>query len=1060
MTSIPWRRTSGAVLVAGLLCGSTALAQSSVIIGTVLNTETKQPAADVVVTATSPNLQGEQTVVTDAQGQYRIPQLPPGTYALRFEKESFKPFARSDVQLRLNRTIRVNVELLPEAFTEEVTVIPLAPTIDVGSTSTGVNVGDDFIRRIAVNRPGGKGGAARSFDSLAELAPGAQTDTFGVSVNGATSPENGYLVDGISTGDPSVGINASPMTVEFVQDVNVITGGYMPEFGRSTGGVITAATKSGSNEFHGTVFANLTPGALEGKRELVVSQGSAISGVTKLHNLGDFGATLGGPILKDKLWFFAGLAPSVTRFAHERAFNSFDVTYDDQGKASRVVDGRGFFATTPIPGSQRTYFADSSSVQYMGKLTYLINQDHNVSLSLLGTPSTTGGNGKLLVDPQQGTVILTRMSSSPAYHTALVQDASARTLGAAYAGAFMDKRLLVDANAGWFHQISSQLPSDGSKIGSDEGLAGTARVTYATLNKFPRALTEFESVPDADTYCGTTLAEQRLRCQVTNYNLGGGAIFDSKLDRYQVNTKLTYILNNFGGSHIIKAGADAEFLSYDNRKAYTGGVLLQEAEVATGVLGWTDARRYGYLHAPDDPQVLMVRESHSTSNTVGGFLQDSYTIASMVTINAGLRYDAQWLYGSDGKLAFSMGNQVSPRLGVIVDPMRNGRSKLFASFSRYYEQVPIRMLDRGYPPDPRYVANHYAKDTNHPNGCDPSTVEGQRACVDPNSHNEVATPESSRDPSRLYSGGKAEARPVDPDIKPQSSDELALGGEYEVMTSTRVGLTYTHRKMNAVIEDMSRDEGNTYFLGNPGFGFAKDFPEAKRDYDAATVYLTRSFSDGWLAQASYTWSRLYGNYAGLYRPETNQLDPNTNADFDIIPILQNRTGLLPADRTHAIKLFGAKEVALTQKLVANVGLSYRGSSGTPINYLGAYLRYGQGETFILPRGSGGRTPWINTIDTSLGLTYRLAKEQSVAFTVDLFNLFNFQGVTSVDNTYTTATVYPVANGKKGDLPGSVQKAPDSDPKVFLTDDDVNPNFGKPTQYQPPRQVRLGLRYTF
>ena len=102
------------VLLMGLCTG--AWAQSSTIIGTVINAQSRQPVANVVVTATSPNLQGEQTVVTDSQGNYRIAQLPPGVYTLRFEEEGYKPYARSDIQLRINRTIRVNVELLPESL--------------------------------------------------------------------------------------------------------------------------------------------------------------------------------------------------------------------------------------------------------------------------------------------------------------------------------------------------------------------------------------------------------------------------------------------------------------------------------------------------------------------------------------------------------------------------------------------------------------------------------------------------------------------------------------------------------------------------------------------------------------------------------------------------------------------------------------------------------------------------------------------------------------------------------------------------------------------------------
>ncbi|WP_164019153.1 YfbK domain-containing protein [Pyxidicoccus trucidator] len=183
---------------------------SSVIIGTVIDAQSRQPIADAVVTATSPALQGEQTVVTDAKGNFRIPQLPPGVYTLRFEKEQFKPYARSDVQLRPNRTIRINAELLPESLGAVVELSGAPPTIDVGSTTAGVNVDQEFIKRIAVARPGGKGGAARSFESLAETRPGARSDNYGVSISGTSSPERGYVVDGLSTSDPASGINASP----------------------------------------------------------------------------------------------------------------------------------------------------------------------------------------------------------------------------------------------------------------------------------------------------------------------------------------------------------------------------------------------------------------------------------------------------------------------------------------------------------------------------------------------------------------------------------------------------------------------------------------------------------------------------------------------------------------------------------------------------------------------------------------------------------------------------------------------------------------------------------
>ncbi|RKG88075.1 TonB-dependent receptor [Corallococcus terminator] len=1054
-------RETGVVLAAGLLYGSAAFAQSSVILGTVINTEDKKPAADVVVTATSPNLQGEQIVVTDAQGNYRIPQLPPGTYTLRFEKESFKPYARPEIQLLLNRTIRVNVELLPDNFSSTQEIIGSPPTIDVGSTNTGVNVDQEFIKRIAVARPVGKGGATRSFESLAELAPGAQSDQYGVSINGTTSPENGYVVDGLSTNDPAFGVNASPLSIEFVQDVNIITGGYMPEFGRSTGGVINAVTRSGSNEFHGSVFANWTPGAFEGNRKLVIEDGTTVTGLNALSNLGDFGATLGGPILKDKLWFFAGFTPAFQRYEHTRALNAF--TLNDDGDIA--TDANGFSVVQEIPGSQRKYFADSRTIQYMGKLTYLINQDHNVSFSLNGTPTVSGGLGKLSISPRTGGL--------PGAQTTRPEDigqtenrANSTGLGLKYAGAFMDKKILIDANAGWFHQTASTPPADGSAIGDTTGLAGYALAQYTGR----RPLTTFESIPNAEQYCGTTTAEQTLRCPATNYLVGGpGFMSEATLDRYQINAKGTYLLNALG-THVFKAGVDAEFLSYDQKKAYSGSVFWQEAAAAYNgatVPIWSDNRRYGYQTAPDSPVFETLQQTSTSGTTIGGFLQDSWSIANRVTLNLGVRYDVQSMYGGDGNLALQLGNQWSPRLGAVLDPFANGRAKLFVNFARYYEQVPLNMMDRAFPGERRFGARRFLAEPGAAGGCDPSTLEGQRgSCADPGLV--VPRAESSLNANEFYSGGLVQNQAVDPDISPQSSDEFVVGGEYELLANTRLGATYTHRNMGKVIEDMSRDDGNTYFLGNPGSGFAKEFPTPVRDYDAVTVYLNRTFTDGWLAQASYTWSRLYGNYPGLFRPENNQLDPNILADFDLIDLLANRSGLLPFDRTHAIKVFGAKEINFSNALSASIGLSYRGNSGQPINYLGAYPGYGQDETFILPRGTGGRTPWINSVDSNVGVNYRISKDNVVTFTLDVFNLFNFQGVDSVDESYTFAQVLPVfdeatqtpgtaADLPTADSPGSVPRA---DIEGNLAFEDVNKNFKNPDRYQAPRQIRFGVRYTF
>ena len=138
--------------------------------GNVLDASTPRPVADVVVTATSPALQGERVVVTDASGLYRVPQLPPGTYTLRFEKETYRPYTRTGIEVTADRTLRLNVELLPEvAGSETVTVVGTPPVVDVGSSTVGTTISNDFVRNLAVSAP--TASAVRTAPSTRWLPP-------------------------------------------------------------------------------------------------------------------------------------------------------------------------------------------------------------------------------------------------------------------------------------------------------------------------------------------------------------------------------------------------------------------------------------------------------------------------------------------------------------------------------------------------------------------------------------------------------------------------------------------------------------------------------------------------------------------------------------------------------------------------------------------------------------------------------------------------------------------------------------------------------------------------
>jgi hypothetical protein len=345
-----------------------------------------------------------------------------------------------------------------------------------------------------------------------------------------------------------------------------------------------------------------------------------------------------------------------------------------------------------------------------------------------------------------------------------------------------------------------------------------------------------------------------------------------------------------------------------------------------------------------------------------------------------------------------------------------------------------------------------------PGGCDPIKDPNGDGCRGVNSRPQFGNPS----PNILWNRTGGDKVPVDPDVSPESSDEVVVGGEYEVFPDARIGVSYTHRYLNRAIEDMSRDEASTYFIGNPGYGIASDFPKAKRNYDKVDFYFTKTFANTWLAQASYSISTLRGNYAGLFRPETAQLDPNINSDFDLRSLLPNRDGPLPGDATHQIKLYGAKDFLLPGDQDILVGVSFRTRSGTPLNYLGSHPLYGANEVFILPRGSAGRGDWIHNFDARLGYSVKLGKQSQVGFTVDVFNLFNFQGATTRDQTYTTTDVLPIAGGTQADLPTKTSpgKLRHSDGTPFDPKSELAPNFLNPTAYQDPRQFRFGAKVTF
>jgi hypothetical protein len=257
-------------VVSTLLIAGAAQAQtgSSVVQGGVVDAVTRKPVGEAIVTVTSPSLQGEQTVLTDSSGYYRAPTLPAGVYTLRVDKDGYDSFEQKNVNVRGEVTLRMNVFLIPrkvEGKAEEIEITERAPVIDVGSSSVSTTFSEDMIKRLPLSRPDvARGGGVRSYEAVAAAAPQARGDAYGTSISGSTSPENRFSINGLSVNDSAYGINTTPLSVDFLKEVRVDTGGYLPEFGRALGGIVNATVKSGSNEIRGSAWTNVTPGVLEG----------------------------------------------------------------------------------------------------------------------------------------------------------------------------------------------------------------------------------------------------------------------------------------------------------------------------------------------------------------------------------------------------------------------------------------------------------------------------------------------------------------------------------------------------------------------------------------------------------------------------------------------------------------------------------------------------------------------------------------------------------------------------------------------------------------------------
>ncbi len=1064
-----------------LLFATVASAQTTgTIIGVVTDASTGKPVAGAPVIATSPNQQGEQTAVTDNGGAYRFNLLPPGQYRLfvpAFTGQTpdnktveYREADRSDIVVRIDKTLRANLALVPSSVQLEEQVVRTgnAPVVNIGTAETGSVVTKEFLASVPVGR---------DFAAAAIVAPGAQGDQFGVGFAGAGSPENNYILDGMNVTDPAFGTQGANLLTNFVEELNIKSGSFMPEYGRATGGIVNVVTKSGSNEFHGSVFGNLQPGALSPAAKVIGRDAEAIatqSAQSKNYHA-DFGFEVGGPVMKDRLWFYLGFAPILDHTVSERYYQR--LTEDPAHPGQVLRDAGTGLATGTRVGSSSYYTNSNSQYQVTGKLTYLFNENHNVSLSLYTDPQSTSGLANANA----------RESSGFIYGNTSSTDAIGR-----YAGKFIDKHLIVEAQGGLHHQTNKDDPQ--TVQGVDQ--RNTAGVQWQLVHP----LTDFYTPAElGSAYAPCTSTATFNPCPVTRFVTGGRAFLaDDKLDRFGGKLSASGLFSALG-HHNVKGGIDIERSNFDRTKSYGGNEFIRERNTSAFGLTFQDYRGYGVVTDPfasaSNPGFGYVPQTvNSISNSRAYYLQDSWSLIDALTVNFGVRWETQDMYkaGATGPANLAINDSIAPRVQAVYDFTGQGRSAIKATWGRFYENIPLDMGDRSFGGETQIQSTREYCVQASP------TVGGTPASCD-RIPNATFNPTLGR--NTTYNQYGAGIVPVDPSLKGQYVDQYGGSIEYEFLPDFSAAFTYDGRRLGRVIEDMSSDDGNTFFIANPGeskpFTFTNpdgtktnvnprtvttvdavtlrpymvNEPKPDRRYDGFTFELRKNFSKRWLASASYTYSLFRGNYPGLFRSENGQLDPNILSEYDVVSLLPNKYGPLPSDIPHAFKVYGSYIFDITNRFNVQAGGALRSHSGTPLNYLGAHPEYGPGEAFILPRGSAGRTPFVTNVDLRGALEYVITPPYAVKFTLDVFNVLNSQNALTIDQNYTYDAVQPIVggqcskrNGGEGKNPLSTAVSDCADLAYLRTVDGrpitTNRNFGRPTSYQAPLSVRFGLSLAF
>jgi outer membrane receptor protein involved in Fe transport len=1000
------------------------------------------PSAFVRVTSNS--LPRGVTTQTDAHGSYALPNLPVGSYAVTVSAPGFHTLLYHHLEIRLGVQLTFNARMSLGPVADAIEVNEPAPPSDLTTSQTATQIDANAFEALA---------RGRSFHTILMMAPGVRTEAkagsagvAGISVDGASGSENSYFIDGVDVTDVMTGALRAQNSIpfEFIRELQVKSGGFEAEFGGATGGVVNVTTRGGSNDFHGDVQLELTASNWNAR-----DRGYFQRSVTDASKAEFFrpaedsyrvfypGASFGGPILRDRMFGYLSYMPEV-----ERTNRTID----------HVVDGR------------RTYTMDRNRQYSLGRLDYSPASRLQISASWVWSPARRDGFLPIR-DPR------VRASAPEASSLGDVSPSQSVSTTASYS---VDGRTLLSVRYGYkyLNWRTTRYPDSSLPYflyrSPSVGVAG-----------IPEKL---QGPAGTQSYAASLVT---MRDVTTRHNL------------YLDGSRVTTI---GGQQHIFKAGYSLNRLFNDPLDGYPTGyfdIFWGRAFSRGSIVN--EGGSYGYYVWQDGPR----HNTSATGRNHGLYVQDTWRVTPRLTVNAGVRMEREFMppyqrvvNGREvaNPIDFSWGDKFAPRLGAAWDITGSGDWKLSGSFGLFYDVMKYGLARAAFGGETWFSHVYRLNDTN----LQALSLGNPGALGEPiTSFNNRSVPVNDQ----------GQWQGIDKDLKPYTSREFTVALERRLRSRVTLGVRYSRKELLRAVEDvgvLDANDNEVYIVGNPGFGLTRDpssvygattpngqewlVPKAKRQYDALEARVEGRVR-GYSLLGSYTFSRLYGNYAGLANSdEAGRMDPSISRSFDLPTYYfdstgsqRNTEGRLATDRPHVFKLFGWRDFS-NRFGVSSAGITQLAMSGgldsTTITYMTA-------PTFPFGRGDLGRMPVFTQTDMNVSHTFRLGERYGLKVEANAINLLNqatlISRVTQMNwNGNVTQDQLPLAEFFSGyrlseyvrpELPNynPIYGLPGGDPVdggagYHARRSDLssayaitNPGMGA---YQGPRSFRFALRLTF